>query len=159
LESGTRNKIDKIANNSARKQHEDDAPDNLYLVVEGKVQIIKEVLIVTRNRWPIALNEWRGRGMAKKRVCSFPVNELGRENYFGELAITKQSMRHASAYAKTRVLVLALDKLEFLHLINNTQECVIDQNINYSDREDMVQHIISTVGGEPSSRRWDRRRV
>ena len=128
-------------------------------MVEGTVQIIKEVLIVTRNRWPIALNEWRG--MAKKTVCSFPVNELGRGDYFGELAIIimKQFMRHASAYAKTRVLVLALDKLEFLHLINNSQECVIDQNINYSDREDMVQHIISTVGGEPSSRRWGRRRV
>jgi hypothetical protein len=57
------------------------------------------------------------------------------------------------------VVVLALDKLEFLHLINNSQECVIDRNINYSDREDMVQHIISTVGGEPSSRRWGRKRV
>lgn len=41
--------------------------------------------------------------------------------YFGELSIMKQCRRSTSAEAVTRCTLVALDKLEFLHMLNHSK--------------------------------------
>jgi CRP-like cAMP-binding protein len=62
-------KIDKICNTCARKTFEPgsyifkqgDSPEDLCVIVEGTVSIIKELVIVCKNRWPTGTNQWQER--------------------------------------------------------------------------------------------------
>jgi signal-transduction protein with cAMP-binding, CBS, and nucleotidyltransferase domain len=81
------------------------------------VSIVKEIHIVVRNRWPVGISDWDG--VAKKKIKPVIVNQLTRGAYFGELSIIKNKNRTATARAKTRCVLLCLDKLEFVHLLRS----------------------------------------
>jgi len=38
-----------------------DPPNDLCIIVEGNVNIVKELVIVCKNRWPVGLREWKER--------------------------------------------------------------------------------------------------
>ncbi len=69
FKSWPKGKIDKICNTCTRKTFEagayifrqGDPPDDLCVIVEGSVDIIKELVIVCKNRWPVATNQWKER--------------------------------------------------------------------------------------------------
>lgn len=62
-------KIEKMCNTCTRKSYEDgqyifrqgDPPGDLMIIVEGNISIFKELVIVTKNRWPVGLREWKER--------------------------------------------------------------------------------------------------
>jgi CRP-like cAMP-binding protein len=42
--------------------------DNLYIVVEGIVEVLKEMIIINRNMWPSDMHEW---SVLEKKVSNF----------------------------------------------------------------------------------------
>ncbi|RYG69743.1 cyclic nucleotide-binding domain-containing protein [archaeon] len=69
FKSWTKAKIEKICNTCRRKNftagdyifRQGDKPEDLYVVVEGSVNIFKELVIVSKNRWPVGIHKWRHR--------------------------------------------------------------------------------------------------
>lgn len=128
FESWPRHKIDHMAKACRRRIfddgavifHQDDDPDNLYFILEGQVQLVKNIHIVEKNRWPIGRKN-AYKSLAKRTVKPYLIATMGRGRYFGEIALLKQQPRSNSATAIGRTVLLALDNLEFLHLLNHTQ--------------------------------------
>ena len=120
FENWPRTKVQKMCNFCSRmtfKPEENiycqgDKPDKIYFIIEGQVDIFKEVYVVVRNRWPTGMKTWEG--MGKKRVKPFLSKSLFKDDFFGELVQDKR--RTATATAKTRCTLLTLDRLEFTHL-------------------------------------------
>lgn len=62
-------KVEKLCNTCVRKVFEPgdyifrqgDSPDDLFVVVEGSVNIFKELIIISKNRWPVATHKWKQR--------------------------------------------------------------------------------------------------
>lgn len=69
FKSWPKGKIEKMCNTCMRKTFEGgqyifrqgDPPDDLLIVVEGGVNIFKELVIITKNRWPVGVREWKQR--------------------------------------------------------------------------------------------------
>lgn len=69
FKSWPKGKIEKICNTCLRKTYEagsyifrqGDPPDDLFVVVEGTVNIFKELVIVCKNRWPVDKHKWKQR--------------------------------------------------------------------------------------------------
>lgn len=124
FQSWPKGKIEKICNTCLRKTFEagqyifrqGDAPEDLCVVVEGTVSIVKELVILSKNRWPTAKHEWEERVL--KHTKPIQLKTLQRGDFFGEVAILKNIPRSTSAVATTRSVLISLDKLEFLHLVN-----------------------------------------
>ena len=121
--------------------------DNIYIVLEGVVQVIKEILIINRNKWPTGMNRWSG--MAKKTVSSFVTVELSSGAYFGELGVVKNMPRSASILAKTTVLCLSLGRDEFLHMLGPNSYVEVDKS--HMDYKTPLDEVIKRVNGGPSS--------
>ena len=125
--SWARTKIDRLSNLCQRKMYEPgsaifkqgDPPDNLYILMDGTVEIIKELQIICKNRWPTGMNSWSG--IARKKNQPFTIQILSNKgDYFGELSIIRNSKRTASAIATTKCSIVLIDRLEFLHLLRTT---------------------------------------
>jgi CRP-like cAMP-binding protein len=62
-------KIEKMCDSCIRKTFETgqyifrqgDPPEDLLVIVDGSVTIFKELVIVTKNRWPVGVREWKER--------------------------------------------------------------------------------------------------
>jgi CRP-like cAMP-binding protein len=123
--SWPRAKIEKINNTCQRKTfdigHEIfkqyDEPDNVYVVMDGIVEIIKEVTIDAKNIWPTSMSTWEESNRTK--VKYIPLTTLSKGAHFGEVSILYNQQRSTSAVSKTKCALLVIDKLEFLHMINN----------------------------------------
>lgn len=117
-------KIEKMCNSCIRKTFEPDIPifkqgdppEDLYIVVEGAVNIVKELVIVCKNRWPTSINTWGER--TKKIHKPIMLNTITRGGFFGEVAIIKDVPRSTSAIPTMRTVLISLDRREFLHLIS-----------------------------------------
>jgi CRP-like cAMP-binding protein len=122
-------------------------PDCIYFIIDGKVSIHKEIVIIVRNRWPTSNNEWDG--VAKKRIKPHPVDELARGSFFGELSIIKNKRRTATAIATTRCVLLCLDKLEFVHLLRSgkAMETVSSFASHYKDDKEILSRTAIHNGG------------
>ena len=140
--------------------HQGDDPADLCIVVEGSVEIVKELVIVCKNRWPVAVNKWKE---LRKRIHKpILLKTLGPTDFFGEVAILKDMPRSTSAIATSRTVLLSLDRLEFLHLISygsNTingnavaeEEERFNQIINkYIDDQDILDAVSYFKGGPDS---------
>ena len=153
-----RSKIQKMGSTCTRKTYkpgdvifkQGEIPDSLYFIVDGKVGIYKEIMIIVRNRWPVGTNEWDG--IAKKRIKPYLVNELQRGNFFGELSIIKNKRRTATAKAMTRCVLLCLDKLEFVHLLRSgkAMETVSNYSSKYNDDKEILNKL-GVLNGGPST--------
>jgi len=116
------------------------------------VEIIKEVHIVCKNRWPVAMNAWDG--TARRIIRPIVMQTLGKGAYFGELSIMKNSKRTASAFTTSRTTLIALDKLEFLHLVNHSKTSDLDElargNKTYPTEEQLLDGLGHISGGPGS---------
>lgn len=125
-----------------------DKPDKIYFIIEGQVDIFKEVYVVVRNRWPTGSKSWEG--MAKKKVKPILAKSLHKDDFFGELV--QDQRRTATATAKTRCTLLTLDRLEFIHLISggrSLEELQSGDAESNSDKKilDMMLQQLSIKGG------------
>lgn len=125
FKSWPKGKIEKICNTCLRRTFEPgqyifrqgDPPEDLFVVVEGTVNIFKELVIVCKNRWPVATHKWKQR--VKRVTQPIMLKALQRGDYFGEVAILKNQTRSTSAIAVARTVLITLDKLEFLHSVSH----------------------------------------
>jgi len=93
-----------------------DLPDYIYFIVDGNIEIIKEITVLTKNRWPKA-----GGGteeVTRKTVNKFKILDIGPGKYFGEIAIVNNTSRAATCQSTEPTVLLALDKFEFLNLLH-----------------------------------------
>lgn len=108
FEHWTRQKIDQMCTNAVRKVYEageyvfrqGDVPDKMYIVLEGTLNTVRDEAIVSTNRWPVGKDAWQT--VSKRSIEQHFVREIGRGDYFGELAIIKNCRRSAHVVAKTR---------------------------------------------------------
>jgi CRP-like cAMP-binding protein len=157
-----RAKVEKLVNTCKRRQvdageavfRQGDIAESLYVIMEGTVQIIKEVTIINKNVWPTSIETWQD--LTRKIVKPILTNTLKRKDYFGELAVIRGTPRLDTAKAYTKSLLLQLDKLEFLHLVhhdsaisNNLQQQT--QNNRYP-RDDYILSLIGHINGGPRSK-------
>lgn len=148
----TRSKIDKLCNTCTRKTFEagacifkqGDVPDLVYIVMDGVVEIIKEVHIVCMNRWPTDLNAWKH--SAKQTIKPIRVSILRRAEYFGELSVVRNSVRAASAFAISKCTLVTVDKLEFLHLINQSKTSELEPLTRQAKAYPSDEEIIAVIG-------------
>jgi CRP-like cAMP-binding protein len=78
-----------------------DLPDKMYIVLEGTLDAMRDVSVVSSNRWPVGKNSWET--VKKRSVEQEIVREMNRGDYFGELAIIKNTKRSAHVIARTRL--------------------------------------------------------
>eukprot|EP00597_Dinobryon_sp_UTEXLB2267_P018414 CAMPEP_0201112042 /NCGR_PEP_ID=MMETSP0812-20130820/76991_1 /ASSEMBLY_ACC=CAM_ASM_000668 /TAXON_ID=98059 /ORGANISM="Dinobryon sp., Strain UTEXLB2267" /LENGTH=546 /DNA_ID=CAMNT_0047375263 /DNA_START=69 /DNA_END=1706 /DNA_ORIENTATION=- len=125
FQSWPKTKIEKMVNVCTRRVcepgeyifHQDDEPDFFYVVVEGTVQIVKELVIVTKNRWPSGHKQWTER--RHQVIKPTNLSMLARGEFFGEADIVRNDNRTHSAVAVGRTVVICLDKREFRHLVGS----------------------------------------
>lgn len=156
-----RSKVDKLCNTCTRKTFEagttvfkqGDEPDKMYVVMEGVIEIIKEVHIVCKNRWPTALGEWKD--AVKTTVKPIRVSVIRRGGYFGELAIVRSALRAATAVCQTKCTLVMVDKLELMHHINHSKTSELEPLTRgvkaYPSDEDILK-VIGEIRGGPQSR-------
>ena len=159
-----RAKIDKMSSHSSRRDVNDgteifkqgDEPDFVYIVIEGQVEIIKEVKITSRNRWPEGMREWGGK--ARQTMKRIVVDIVKKDGFFGELSVLKRTGRHASARAVGSTQLLRLGHLEFLHLLQSDQsesgrEQLPDETQDKltSNADEKLLRMFKHVAGGPSS--------
>ena len=156
-----RAKVEKMANTATRREFpagtdifkQGDMPDYVYVVIDGQIEIVKEVKITSRNRWPESMDSWGGKArMTMKQII---VDKVKKDGFFGELSILKNKGRHASASTTEYTQLLQLGKLEFLHLLAaddslNGQEMLPDQQLQYKTDEELLG-LFRHVAGGPSS--------
>ena len=156
FEGWPRAKIDKLGATCQRKVvqgddfvfKQDRETDCVYVIMEGNVNIVKEVLIESKNIWPSSMNTW---SEAVKRVIK-PVlmATLGRGEHFGEISVMQNRARGASAIATQKTTLLCIDKLEFLHMVNSVGALsaqMTQGKVNMLNRYPRDEHILRLVGG------------
>eukprot|EP01038_Epipyxis_sp_PR26KG_P008738 gene8738-11808_t len=152
----TRSKIDLMLNSCSRKLYEKDdvifrqgdPPDNLYIIFEGSVDILKEVIFVGKNRWPSQTHKWTERSVKQHKPVV--LRTLNKGEFFGEVAIIKNILRTTTAVAKQKSIIIVLDKLEFLHLINPALDLSFGMPVNESTVKKAAEIADTYIGG-PSS--------
>jgi CRP-like cAMP-binding protein len=152
-----RAKIEKMANTSSRRNfprgreifRQGDRADHMYIVIDGEVQIVKEVIITSRNRWPEGMNSWGGK--ARRTVKKIAVDSVIKGGFFGELAILKDSGRHATALCVQATQLLCLGKLEFLHIIQSIDAREMMPGMTDYNNDDAIMKMFKHVAGGPSS--------
>ena len=159
----TKSKIQKMCNACVRKIfapgeyvfQQGDPCDSIYFVVDGKIDVYKEVVVVVRNRWPCATAMGEQEGISRKKKKPFLVHTLKKEDYFGEQAITQDQLRTVSCVASTLSTVLLLDRLEFAHYIENDVAIQVMKNAHNDyvlDKQILNTMIMSCkIRGGPST--------
>jgi CRP-like cAMP-binding protein len=158
----TKSKIQKMCNTCVRKTfkageyvfQQGDPCDAIYFVIDGKIDVYKEVVVVVRNRWPSASGKGQ-EGLSKKKKKPFLVQSLKKEDYFGEQAIAQDQVRTISCVASAPSTVLSLDRLEFVHYIEDDVAIQVMKNAydDYvQDKQILHSMIVSCkIRGGPST--------
>ncbi|GMI10440.1 hypothetical protein TrLO_g8334 [Triparma laevis f. longispina] len=115
-----------------------DLPDFIYFIVDGNIEIIKEITVSSTNRWPSA--DGGHEEKVRKFVNKFKILDIGSGKYFGEIAIVNNTVRAATCQTTVPTTLLALDKFEFLHLLNkgHAMANVYSQTQGYPNDEDIL---------------------
>ena len=76
----------------------------------------------------------------RKFVNKFKILDIGTGKYFGEIAIVNNTVRAATCQTTVPTTLLALDKFEFLHLLNkgHAMANVYSQTQGYPNDEDIL---------------------
>jgi CRP-like cAMP-binding protein len=94
-EGWTRNKLERLTSLCKRKTYEagehlfrqGDAPDVLYVLFHGRVDLIKEIDLVCKNVLPVGPHTWQDR--TRHRSKSILLKSVtGKGEYFGEVRFT-----------------------------------------------------------------------
>jgi len=127
-------KIEKMATNCMRKVfnkgeyvfRQGDTPNQLCVILDGKIEIIREIIYSRSNRWPVGAHKWKQ--VNKKKRKHVLLKSLDIADFFGEVAILRDQPRTSSAIATTnKTVIICIDRLEFLHLLSYGQNH-IDEN-------------------------------
>ena len=158
----TKAKIQKMCNACSRKSlkageyafRQGDTCDCIYFIIDGKVDVYKEVTVVVRNRWPSASGS-KQEGIARKKKKPFLVHSLKNEDYFGEQAVAQNQLRTVSCVATVPTVVLCLDRLEFAHFIENDVAMQLMKNAydDYVQDKQILNSMIMScqIKGGPST--------
>ena len=143
----SRSRLERICAMLERKEYkpstvifrQGDLPDNIYFIIDGSVEVIKEITIRTKNRWPVAGLE-RHEEKVRRFVNRFKILDLGPGKYFGEIAIVNNSTRAATIQTTSQSTILALDKFDFLDLLHrgHTMANVYQQSNEYPSDDDIL---------------------
>jgi CRP-like cAMP-binding protein len=118
----TKNRIEKMSHSCVRHIYDTDEvvfnqgeeSSDVCIIVEGNVKIVKELLLVCKNRWPVGLNAWEER--TKRIRKPILLKTLGEADFFGEAGVINSLPRSTSAVTCNRCVMLKLGRREFLHL-------------------------------------------
>ena len=156
-----RAKIEKMTNSCSRKTlqpgepifHQGDVPDRVYVIMDGTIHIIKEVVIESKNSWPVTMNSWEN--LTRRTVKPILTNTLNKGDYFGEVAIIRGANRNATAKASQKTVLVMIDKLEFLHMISNDSSINMEAQVTTKQRaqpqDEQILRIIGPISGGPQS--------
>lgn len=159
-----KSKIKKMCNTCTRKNfnageyifRQGDIPDAIYFVIDGKVELYKEVSVVVRNRWPSRDNKWEV--MSKKKKKPFFVKAMKRGDFFGEQVIIDNKLRTVSCVASTACTLLCLDKLEFAHFLEKDVAIEVMKNAfeDYMQDKQILNAMVLNfkIKGGPSTSAW-----
>ena len=174
-----RDRVERLANSTFRRDVEDgqiifrqgDVADYFYFVFEGKVELIKEVQIVSRNRWPQSLNRWDSR--SNRSIKEYPLFSVTRGQPFGEHSVlengkskpkigasfdkSEPSLRPSTAIARGKTTVLVIDRLEMAHHLMGCSAQQYDRIISKEriswDDEAILKNVGKVEGGPSSTAR------
>jgi CRP-like cAMP-binding protein len=94
-------------------EQSDDA-DSIMFLVDGKVDLYKDVKIVSFHRWPVSRAQWQ---ITKtEQIRSFRVKSISDPSYFGEEALFNAQTRDFSACALTAVRVYRCPRSAFMRI-------------------------------------------
>ncbi len=121
-----------------------DLPDYIYIIVEGNIEVVKEITVSTKNRWPKAGGGYEE--IVRKYVNKFKILDIGHGKYFGEIAIVNNTCRAATCQTTVPTVLLALDKFEFLNLLHkgHAMANVYNQTLGYPNDEDIL-HLFTAL--------------
>lgn len=163
FEGWPRAKIDKLGSTVQRKTVQADDlvfkqgadTDCVYVIMEGSVNIVKEVLIESKNIWPSSMDTWSG--AVKRFIKPVLMATLGRGEHFGEISVMQSRARGASAVATQKTTLLCIDKLEFLHMVNRVGALSAQMNqgkvnmLNRYPRDEHILRLVGSISGGPNS--------
>ena len=163
FEGWPRAKIDKLSSTCQRKTIEeghvifkqDAETDCVYVIMDGSVDIVKEVIIESRNAWPMAMDSWEEN--IKRVVKPVLMASLSKGDHFGEISIMQARTRGASAVATSRTILLSIEKLEFLHMMNSVGalSAQMDQGkvnmLNRYPKDEQILGLVGNIRGGPTS--------
>jgi CRP-like cAMP-binding protein len=158
-----RAKIDKLSSTCQRKTVEegtyifkqDAETDCVYVIMDGGVDIVKEVIIESRNAWPMAMNRWET--SVKRVVKPVRMASLGKGEQFGEISIMRSRPRGASAIATSKTVLVCIEKLEFLHMVKavGAMSSQMDKGkvdmLNRYPKDEQILGLVGTITGGPGS--------
>lgn len=163
FEGWPRAKIDKLSSTCQRKTvteghvifKQDAETDCVYVIMDGSVDIVKEVIIESRNAWPMAMDNWEEN--IKRVVKPVLMATLSKGDHFGEISIMQARARGASAVATTKTILLSIEKLEFLHMMNSvgSLSAQMDQGkvnmLNRYPKDEQILGLVGNIRGGPTS--------
>lgn len=163
FEGWPRAKIDKLSSTCQRKTIEagdiifkqDAETDCVYVIMDGSVDIVKEVIIESRNAWPMAMAYWEE--SVKRVVKPVLMASLVKGDHFGEISIMQARPRGASAVATSKTILLCIEKLEFLHMMNSVGalSAQMDQGkvnmLNRYPKDEQILGLVGNIRGGPTS--------
>jgi CRP-like cAMP-binding protein len=174
----SRDRLERLGNSSFRKEvadgdtifRQNDESDFFYFVYEGSVEVIKEIDIIMRNRWPIGANGWDT--LVNRTKETHTLHTCTRGHPFGEHSVLMSDnkpkpfishdkddsvtppLRPYTAIARGRTVVFVVSRLEMLHVLVGLPSTEYDKvvqpaRIEWDDLA-ILKNIPSVVGG-PSS--------
>ena len=156
----TRDRLERLSNSSYRKSyeagdiiyHQNDEADYFYFIYEGSVNIIKEIEIVNRNKWPVGMETCTCK--STKSIKDYTIAELNKGAAFGEHCVMGKNHRLTRAVAITKVQLLCIDKLEMKNLLKlcskfENNKIIDPKNSSWNDTQLLKD--VGKVHGGPSS--------
>lgn len=115
-----------------------EVPQDMFFVLDGELDVIKEEIKVKKNKHPTSTNSWKEtRIMAR---TNYVVTTLHKGQFFGETAIISDSTRTATIVAKTYTHLLALNKRNFLELMVGRADKVLEDSDEFDVSGDEDSH-------------------
>lgn len=133
-----------------------DPPSNVYFILEGKVEVTRNVPILRHNTWPTGPKSWKR--VDRASLLPVKLSELERGSFFGEKAIVEGRPSSSTAKALVDAVFLSLDKNDFMslleqfHKLDEIKEMIA--RVYLSDKELISRHAEATT-----IRRLDQQRL
>jgi CRP-like cAMP-binding protein len=123
-------------------------PDFLFLLLSGELQLIKEIEFVLKNSLPVGPSMWEDRTRTMtKHLALKTITQRGA--YLGEVSIIHDSTRTTSCVAKTRSVVLSIDKDVFLNMVDSDKIVQLNSRIEFTDMS-LLEKFYHVKGGPES---------
>ena len=140
--------IEIIATNAKRRHYEAKETilidgvlaETVCIILDGVVEEVKKVSIRNVNRLPVTMTERFS--VSKKIVKNFVTKEMIKGEFFGDLSVVQKKPLTCSYRAKSKVSVLAIQRLELLAVL---EKCRKPLAINTSEDDSMLYEVAEQV--------------